>query len=86
MASAVATKQREKHGRRQSTEHIASLADMAVPSSATVETAMNRFRNTGLWPVDRFVFTDGDFATSTVTDRPETIKQVKITAHMTEHD
>jgi hypothetical protein len=44
-------------GQRVSTQYIASLVGMAVPRPATVETGKNRLRNTGLWPVHRFVFT-----------------------------
>jgi hypothetical protein len=40
---------------RLSTKHIASLAGTAFPRAATMETAMNGLRNSGLWPVDRFV-------------------------------
>jgi hypothetical protein len=46
---------------------------------------MNGFRNSVLWPADRFVFTDGDFASSMVTDRPETFQLEKTTATGTEH-
>jgi hypothetical protein len=41
---------------RLSIKHIASLADTAFPSAATMETAVNELRNSGLWSVDRFVF------------------------------
>jgi hypothetical protein len=44
-----------------------------------METTKNGFKNSGLWPVDRYVFTDDDFAPSTVTDQPETIELQKIT-------
>jgi hypothetical protein len=50
-----------------------------------METTMDGFRNSGLWPVDRYVFTDDDFAPSTVTDRPETIELQKIAAAGIEH-
>lgn len=69
--SAIGTKLRENPGRRLTTEHIASLVGMAFPRAATMETAINGFRATGLWPVDRHVFTDADFAPSAVTDQPE---------------
>jgi hypothetical protein len=42
-----------------------------------METAMNGFRNNGMWPVDRYFFMDDDFAPYTVTDRPETIQLQK---------
>jgi hypothetical protein len=52
-----------KTGQRLSTEHIASLVRMTLPRAATMETAMNRFRNSGLCNV----FMDDNFATSMVT-------------------
>jgi hypothetical protein len=67
MSSAIATKLREKPGQRLSTEHIASLVGMAFPRAATIQTAVNGLRNSGLWPVDRNVFTDADFVPSVVT-------------------
>ncbi|KAG5862465.1 hypothetical protein JTB14_019950 [Gonioctena quinquepunctata] len=35
-----------------------------------METAMNSFRKTGLWPPDLFVYSDVDFAVATVSERP----------------
>jgi hypothetical protein len=46
---------------------------------------MNGYRKTGLWPVDRYIFTDDDFAAFMVTERPETIQLEKPTAEETEH-
>jgi hypothetical protein len=40
---------------------------MAFPRAATMETAMNGFRNSVLWPVDPNVFTRVDFSPSVVT-------------------
>jgi hypothetical protein len=37
--------------------------------------AVNGFRNSELWPVDRCVFTDDDFAPSMATDQPQTIQR-----------
>jgi hypothetical protein len=67
MPSAIKTKLREKPGQRLSTEHVASLVGTAFPRAATMETAMNCFKNSELWPVDRNVFMDADFAPSMVT-------------------
>jgi hypothetical protein len=50
---------------------------MAFPRTAAKEMAMNGFRNSGLWPVDHFVFTDDNFAPSIFTDLPETIQLEK---------
>jgi hypothetical protein len=46
---------------------------------------MNGFRNTELWPVDRYVFTDDDFDPFMVTDRPEKIQLEKPTAEGIAH-
>ncbi|XP_063241264.1 tigger transposable element-derived protein 6-like [Bacillus rossius redtenbacheri] len=68
--SAIATKLRTSPGKRLTVEHIASLVGAAFPRAASMDTAINGFRKSGLWPVDRHVFTDADFAASSVTDRP----------------
>jgi hypothetical protein len=70
MASAIASNLKENSWQRLSTEHIASLVGTEFSKAATMETAMNGFRNRGLWPVDRCVFTDDDFVPSMVTNRP----------------
>jgi hypothetical protein len=46
---------------------------------------MNGFKNSRLWPVDRFVFTDYDSTHPMVTDRPETIQQEKPTTDEVKH-
>jgi hypothetical protein len=54
------------------------ITDMhCVPRVATMETAMNGFKNSGMWPVDLYLFMDDDFAPYMVTDRPETIQLQK---------
>jgi hypothetical protein len=78
MASAIATRLREK-------PRVASLVGVAFPRAATMQTAMNGLWNSGLWPVDRSVVTDDDFAPSLVTDRPETVQLQKPTAYGTEN-
>jgi hypothetical protein len=82
---AVATKLRDNPSQLLSTEHNASLVGTAFPRAATMETAMNGFRNSELWPVDRFVFTDDNFSPSMVTDRLGTIKLERQTAVGTEY-
>jgi hypothetical protein len=74
MPSAIATKLREKAELRLWTQCFASPVGIALPKAATMETAMNWFRNSGRWPAGRCVFTDADFAPSMVTDRPETVR------------
>jgi hypothetical protein len=70
---AIATKLGRKPGQRLLTEHP-SLAGMAFPRVATLETVVNGYRNSGSWPVDQCVFTDDNCAVSMVTDQPEAIK------------
>lgn len=70
MSAAISTKMRELPGQRLNVQHIASLVGVAFPRAANMQIAMNGFRHTGLWPVDRNVFSEADFAPSLVTDRP----------------
>jgi hypothetical protein len=65
VASAIIKKLREEPEQQLSTEHIASLVGMVSPRAVAIETAMNRFRSSGLRPVGRFVFADDNFASST---------------------
>jgi hypothetical protein len=53
---------------------------MAFPKAVTMQTAMNMFRNGGLWYADRCVFADVDFAPSIITDLPGTIQLEKPSA------
>jgi hypothetical protein len=64
MTSAIAARPRQKPGQRQSTEHIASLACIAFSRAATM--------GSGIMDCGP-VFTVDDFASSTATERPETI-------------
>lgn len=75
MASAIGAKLREEPGQRLSTKNIASLVGMTFQRAAAMQTAMDEFRNNGLWSADRYVIEDDDFAPSMPTDRPETIQQ-----------
>jgi hypothetical protein len=68
MASAIGAKLRERPGQR------LSLVGMAFQRAAAMQIAMDGFRNSKLWPVDRCVFTDDDFAPAMITYRPETIQ------------
>ncbi|XP_069705676.1 uncharacterized protein [Periplaneta americana] len=70
MSAAISTKMRELPGQRLNVQHIASLVGVAFPRAANMQIAMNGFRHTGLWPVDRNVFSEADFAPSLVTNRP----------------
>jgi hypothetical protein len=44
--------------------NVSELLGEAYGKTATVENALAGFRATGHWPVDRYVFTDRDFAPS----------------------
>ena len=50
------------------TFQIAGLFSAAYLRASTPVTAINSFRKTGLWPLDRDVFQDCDFAASEPTD------------------
>ncbi|KAJ4437394.1 hypothetical protein ANN_17538 [Periplaneta americana] len=69
MSAAISTKMRELPGQRLNVQHIASLVGVAFPRAANMQIAMNGFRHIGLWPFDRNVFSEADFAPSLVTDR-----------------
>ncbi|KAJ8892196.1 hypothetical protein PR048_004776 [Dryococelus australis] len=66
----ITTKLKTSPGKRLTVEHIASLVGAGFPKATSKETAINGFRKTGLWPVDRHVFKDADFAATSVADRP----------------
>lgn len=61
---------RNHPGRVVSTFHIAQLLTPAFQKAATTLTAANGFRKTGLWPVNRDVFEDHEFAPSEPTNLP----------------
>ncbi|XP_069680594.1 uncharacterized protein [Periplaneta americana] len=70
MSAAISTKMRELPGQRLNIQHIASLVGVTFPRAANMQIAMNGFKHTGLWPVNRNVFSEADFAPFLVTDRP----------------
>ncbi|KAG5877879.1 hypothetical protein JTB14_028078 [Gonioctena quinquepunctata] len=45
---------------------------------------MNSFRKTGLWPPDRFVYSDVDFAAATVSERPINLDENDINISVTD--
>jgi hypothetical protein len=49
---------------------VGELFGNAFMRAATVQTAVNAFKKTGIFPVDRHVFGDSDYAPSMTTDRP----------------
>lgn len=54
---------------------VAQLLGEAYPRAAVMANAMNGFRKTGIWPVDRNVFSDVDFAPADVLTRNEPIER-----------
>lgn len=50
---------------------VAELMGVAYLKAASAEVAENGFRKSGIWPFNRNVFSDEDFAPSEVTDQPE---------------
>ena len=61
---------RNHPGRTVSVFQIASLLTPAFQKAATAMTAANGFRKTGLWPVNRDVFQEHEYAPSEPTDQP----------------
>ena len=59
---------RSHPGRVVSTFQIAELFGIGYVRAATVRTAVNGFRKTGIWPIDRNVFDEHDFAAAQPTD------------------
>ena len=59
---------RNHPGRVVTTFQTAGLFRSAYVRAATMTTAVNGFRKTGIWPIDRNVFGPGDFAGAAPTD------------------
>jgi hypothetical protein len=55
--------------------HIASLFSDPYLEAATVGIAVSRFRSTGIYPIDRTVFTDVDYSATIMTEcnEPQTV-------------
>ncbi|KAJ8939214.1 hypothetical protein NQ314_011202, partial [Rhamnusium bicolor] len=49
---------------------ISGLLGIAYPKSFMPTNIINGFRSTGIWPLNRNIFSDEDFLSSSVTDRP----------------
>ncbi|XP_030747082.1 uncharacterized protein LOC115875706 [Sitophilus oryzae] len=58
-------------GRVVSQFQVASLFGRAYQRAATMQTAVHGFEKIGIYPTNRPVFTEADFAPSKTTDRPE---------------
>ena len=61
---------RNHPGRTVSVFQLAQLLTPAFQKAATAQTAANGFRKTGLWPVNRDIFEDHEFAPSEPTNMP----------------
>lgn len=49
---------------------VAALFGKAFPKAFSISNIVNGFSSTGIWPLNRNIFTDDDFLSSSVTDRP----------------
>lgn len=61
---------RTNPGRVVSVFQIAKLFGNTFIKAATMSTAINGFRKTGIWPCNPNIFTDADFLAAETTDRP----------------
>ena len=66
----VTTWLRQHPGRAVQECNIAELVGLAYGQAANVRNATSAFAKTGIFPFNRNIFTDEDFAASDVTDRP----------------
>ncbi|CAH0727622.1 unnamed protein product, partial [Brenthis ino] len=64
----------------------AGLFGKAFVSAATMTTAINAFRTTGIWPINKDVFTDVDFAPADTTDNPEPTKVPLVNEAISQRD
>jgi hypothetical protein len=61
-------------GKRLTIYDLPSIAKQALSAAATPRNILSGFNCTGISPFNREIFTDADFAPSTVTDRPLAIE------------
>jgi hypothetical protein len=59
---------RQNVGRTVTTRQVAELLGIAYGKAASVGTAMNGFRASGLWPLNIGVFSEADFCAAAITD------------------
>ena len=62
---------RNHPGRALTQFQLGAIFGQAYTKAATMNTAINGFRRTGIYPTDRHVFEDSDFNASMVTDIPD---------------
>jgi len=77
---AIRTWLRTYPGKAVSTYQVSTLLTASYGRAATVENATNAFRKSGLWPLDRHVFQDSDFAASQTTDNASDQTTLSITS------
>ncbi|XP_062540913.1 uncharacterized protein LOC134208959 [Armigeres subalbatus] len=82
-ASASEDFMRRNPGRVIGLYDVSELLGVAFPKAASVAVAENGFRKTGIWPFNRNVFSDEDFAPSEVTDQELTTTVTLITIRVT---
>lgn len=66
---------RQNPGKTMSIYDIPGIIRDALPKAVTPTNIINGFRATGVYPFNRDIFNDTDFAPSSVTDRPEPIPE-----------
>lgn len=54
---------------------VAGLLGIAFPQAVTPKNIMSGFISSGIWPLNSNIFTDDEFLTSYVTDRPNPVKE-----------
>lgn len=64
---------REHVGRQVTQYQVAELLGEAYGRAATIQNAVNGFRATGTWPVNRYVFRDSDFIASDILKNRDTL-------------
>jgi DDE superfamily endonuclease len=57
-------------GRVVTVQNLPELFGAAYLKAASALTAVNGFRKTGIWPINRHIFSDADFSAALPTDRP----------------
>jgi len=77
---------REHPGQKINEERVPGLFSIAYGKSATVETAVNGFRKTGIVPLDRGIFSDRDFHGADMTDQPLYHEHEPVTAQQLSSD
>lgn len=67
---AIASYQKAHAGRIINQNDIAGIFSSAYVKAATAQNAINGFKTTGIYPTNRYIFDESEFAPSSVTERP----------------